>query len=112
MDSADFGAFVQSDVLAKATLDQVTQNQNIDLAIELISRFKNSTSKPTQEVRQEAVKAASTGSLSSSAEKPVGKKVLASALRDLMKKDRKKYDSLVRNGTIGLLYEQGRVIQD
>ena len=112
MDSADFGAFVQSDVLAKATLDQVTQNQNIDLAIELISRFKNSKSKPTQEVRQEAVKAASTGSLSSSAEKPVGKKVLASALRELMKKDRKKYDSLVRNGTIGLLYEQGRVIRD
>jgi len=112
MDSADFATFVQKDALAKATLDQVTATQNIDLAIELVTRFKNANSKPTQEVRQDAVKAASTGSVSASSDRPAGKKVLASSLRKLMKEDRKRYDSLVRSGAIGTLYEQGRVIED
>jgi ElaB/YqjD/DUF883 family membrane-anchored ribosome-binding protein len=113
MDSADFATFVKGDVLAKATLDQVASSQNIDLAIELVSRFKGNQQQQTAEVRKEAVNKAATGSVSStSGENPVGKPILASTLRRLMREKRSEYDSLVKSGAIGKLYQEGRVIED
>ena len=113
MDSGDFSTFVKGDVLAKATLDQVASTQNIDLAIELVSRFKAAQQKQTESVRREAVNKAATGSVSStSGERVTGKPILASTLRKLMREKRSEYDALVKSGAIGKLYEEGRVIED
>ncbi|OUW92897.1 MAG: hypothetical protein CBD88_07965 [Flavobacteriales bacterium TMED228] len=113
MDSGDFSTFVKGDVLAKATLDQVASTQNIDLAIELVSRFKAAQQKQTESVRREAVNKAATGSVSStSGERVTGKPIFASTLRKLMREKRSEYDALVKSGAIGKLYEEGRVIED
>ena len=113
MDSGDFSTFVKGDVLAKATLDQVASTQNIDLAIELVSRFKATQQKQTESVRREAVNKAATGSVSStSGERVTGKPIFASTLRKLMREKRSEYDALVKSGAIGKLYEEGRVIED
>ena len=112
MDSADFSTFVNGDALAKATLEQVSQSQDIGLAIELVSRFKNSRKQDTTEVRQEAIKQASSGSVQASSEKVAGKKVLASELRKLYNSDKKRYDALVSSGALGKLFKEGRVIKD
>ena len=113
MDSPDFATFVKGDVLAKATLDQVASTQNIDLAIELLTRFKGTQQQQTKDVRREAVNKAATGSVSStSGERATGKPILASQLRKLMREKRTEYDALVKSGAIGKLYEEGRVIED
>ena len=113
MDSPDFATFVKGDVLAKATLDQVASTQNIDLAIELLTRFKGTQQQQTKDVRREAVNKAATGSVSStSGERATGKPILASQLRKLMREKRSEYDALVKSGAIGKLYEEGRVIED
>ena len=110
MDSPDFSAWLAQTQSRQAALTLMNSTGNVDLAIGLLDEFKSTREQATKETRQESIKAASSGSVSGSSMKAMGKRVAASELRRLQKEEPAKFKSL--KPLIDQLWQEGRVVVD
>jgi len=109
--SPDFETWVASSPSRTASFKTMNTSYNVEIAKELLSDFKATKQTQTpQPDRKQSVITASTGSATGSSEKPMGKKLRASDLRELLIKNPDRYQELYPE--IKKAYEEGRVINN
>lgn len=109
--SPEFETWVASSPSRTASFKAMNTSYNVEIAKELLSEYKaTKQTQAPQPDRKQSVLAASTGSATGSSEKPMGKKLRASDLRELLIKNPDRYQELYPE--IRKAYEEGRVINN